>query len=79
MWRTYTNDTDTIQSFIDANGDPVTVEVGETKTFLVRRENISDEKQVVSSPPAGMQKVKNIYRNPETERMEIEFIDALEE
>lgn len=76
MWRTYTNDTDSIRSFIDADGDPVTIKIGETKTYLAKRESIS-ENGVVSTPPAGMQEVKNIYRNPDTGRMEIEFTDAL--
>ena len=78
MFRTYKNDTDITQSFIDANGDPVTVEIGETVTYLVKRE-VSHEQGVVSEPPIGMQGITNLYRNPETEKMEIDFIDSPEE
>jgi len=73
VWKTYTNDTDTIQSFIDANGDPVTIEIGETKTFLVERGTSSDV--VMSVPPIGEYPVKNLYVDAKTKRVVVNYDD----
>ena len=76
MLRTYTNETDMIQALIDANGDPVTINIGETKEYLAEREEIIDEGIEMSVPPIGMQRIYNLYRNPETGKVEIEFTDS---
>jgi len=78
IWRTYKNETDTIQHFIDANGAPVTAEIGETVTYLVEREIPYSENggSEISIPPIGMQRIYNLYRNPETGKVEIEFTDS---
>ena len=85
IWRTYKNETDTIQHFIDANGAPVTAEIGETVTYLVEREipyseNGGSEMSTLpigmSTPPIGMQRIYNLYRNPKTGKVEIEFTDS---
>lgn len=77
MLQTYTNNTDTIQSFIDAHGNPVTVGIGKTIEYLAEREEVDpDINGALSSPPIGMQRIINLYRNPETGKVEIEFTDS---
>lgn len=63
MWRTYTNNTDTIKSFIDVDGEPVTAGLGETIRYEVSRiipDNLGNHDDVaLSNLAAGAV----LYRN----------------
>ena len=67
MWRTYTNNTNIIRTFIDANGDPVTVGIGKTVTFLVRKEE--DEENEGASLERRIESLEKISHN-ETELLD---------
>ena len=78
MWRIYTNNTNIIRSFIDVWGNPITAGIGETIEYLAEIEVpiIPTNGDGISAPPIGMQKIENLYRNPETEKVEVEFHDS---
>lgn len=78
MWRTYTNNTNIIRSFFDAHGNPITVGVSETVEYLAKIEVpiVPTNGKGISTPPIGMQGIYNLYRNPETEKVEMEFTDS---
>jgi len=73
--KLYKNETDILETVYDylmrphrvLPGESVELDMGEAPEGVVG---------IKSNPPVGMQGIKNVYRNPETERMEIDFIDA---
>ena len=78
IYRTFINNSDIPWTVYDQHQDPHTLEPGESKTLIVNF-IFEDTDKVMSKPPVGMQGISNLYRNPETGRMEIEFQDLPQE
>jgi len=71
--KLYVNSTLIPQIYYDMWRNAHILQPGESRLLTVAEEEVL---LVKSIPPGGMQKVVNIYRNPETGRMEIEFNDV---
>lgn len=74
--KRYTNETEILQVVYDYLMRPHHVLPGES-VELEMEEPSSDALR--SEPPDGMQEITNLYRNPETERLEVEFANGLKE
>jgi len=73
--KLYTNETKILQVVYDCRMRPHRVLPGESVELEI--EPSSDALR--SDPPVGMQRIKNLYRNPETERLEVEFANGFKE
>ncbi|TET68093.1 MAG: hypothetical protein E3J56_11815 [Candidatus Aminicenantes bacterium] len=73
----YNNETNILQVVYDYRMVPHRVLPGESVELEIEPE--IKEAGLKSDPPDGMQGITNVYRNPETERLEVEFADGEEE